>query len=59
MWNLSKDDNRIAAIDDTGRELTYSELADLANTLKPNANRKLCFNLCRNHLGSLAGYFHA
>ena len=56
MWNLSKDDNRIAAIDDTGRELTYSELAELASALKANANRKLCFNLCRNHLGSLAGY---
>lgn len=56
MWNLSKDDNRIAAIDDTGRELTYGELYELADTLKVNANRKLCFNLCRNHLGSLAGY---
>lgn len=56
MWDLFDKGNKLAAIDDNGDTLLYSELAELSVTLKNVANRKLCFNLCKNTLGSLAGY---
>ena len=56
MWDLLEKGNRTAAIDDGGRVLTYKELEELACELKSIAHRKLCFNLCKNELGSLAGY---
>lgn len=56
MWDLVDKGNRVAAIDDNGSTLLYSEIAELSETLKKVASRKLCFNLCKNTLGSLAGY---
>ena len=56
MWNLLDKGSRVAAIDDKGDKLLYNDLAELAEGFKGVACRKLCFNLCRNELGSLAGY---
>lgn len=56
MWDLFDKGNKLAAIDDNGDTLLYSDLAELSVTLKNVAHRKLCFNLCKNTLGSLAGY---
>lgn len=54
---FSKYGNRVAALSDDGRRITYAELADfsaeLGKAVKP---RKLVFNFCRNVIGSMCGY---
>ncbi|MGN0521056.1 MAG: hypothetical protein ACI4IQ_00315, partial [Eubacterium sp.] len=49
--------DRIAAIQDNGDKITYSqiiEFADEINKLMPK--RSLVFSLCRNVIGSMCGY---
>ena len=56
MWDFKLGDSRIAALDDSGKKLTYGELAEITASLQKSAYRKLSFNMCSNSLGSLAGY---
>ena len=56
MWRFKDFANSAAAEDEFGNVLTYSQLADLQKTFEEKVGRALAFNLCRNSLGSLAGY---
>lgn len=56
MWNFNEYGNSVAAIDDKGSCLTYSELAKSSDEFKKVCGRTLAFNLCENSIGSLVGY---
>jgi len=56
MWNFEKFAKSVAAIDEDGRCVFYLELLDLQHKFENKIGRALVFNLCRNSLGSLAGY---
>lgn len=57
MWKFEDAVNKIAAIEDTGRELTYGQLAAEGQRLTDQiGERCLVFCLCQNDLGSLVGY---
>lgn len=56
MWKFNLYKEKIAALDDAGNTISYSELATLEKEFADVAKRKLCFNLCHNSIGSLAGY---
>lgn len=56
MWKFNKYIGKIAALDDAGNTISYEELAILEKKFWKVANRKLCFNLCHNSIGSFAGY---
>lgn len=52
-----KERTRIAAIDDSGRSVTYGELCDFSQAFAGNLSpRSLIFILSENCIGSLAGY---
>lgn len=52
-----KERGRIAAVDDSGRSVTYGELCDFANDFaKQLPQRSLIFILSENRIGSLLGY---
>lgn len=47
----------VAAIDDSGEQLTYGELVEFCNLLTASLpKRELVFCLCENKVGSLAGF---
>lgn len=55
--DLKKFKNRIAAIDDSGRMITYSELDMICYKLQHMINsRSLVMSFCENSVGSLIGY---
>lgn len=56
MWKFKEFSDSVAAEDERGNTLTYSQIADLQNIFEEEVGRALVFNLCRNSLGSLAGY---
>lgn len=57
MWDLDRFERNTALLDDQGRRLTYGESARLGEDLAAAAGRRcLVFCLCRNELGSMAGY---
>lgn len=52
-----KDPKRIAAVEDTGKQITYGELCDLSNEIvEAIPERSIIFCLCENTIGALAGY---
>ena len=52
-----KERQRIAAIDDSGRSITYGDICDFANEFaKHLPQRSLIFLLAENRIGSLLGY---
>ena len=54
--DLKKVDS-IAAVDDTGNEITYGELSKFTTEFYESINKRaLIFILSENHIGSLAGY---
>lgn len=59
MDTLKKSDlaDRIAAIDDKGDKISYSELADVWKDISSIIpRRKLVFSICSNTIGSMVGY---
>jgi len=57
MWKFDSRPNSIAAIDDSGTELTYEQLAAEGQRLAGQVGERcLVFCLCQNDLGSLLGY---
>ncbi|HEV1285405.1 MAG TPA: AMP-binding protein [Bryobacteraceae bacterium] len=57
MWSFSSYPERVAAVCDSGGEITYGELDSFADTIRDAVPpRRLVFCLCSNTLGSLAGY---
>ncbi len=57
MWNLQKYKNNIAIITEENKKITYNELDLYCTNLTKNIKKRcLVFNLCRNEIGSLAGY---
>lgn len=56
MWKFNEYSNRIAAIDDEGSKISYSELDQISEKFKEICQHKLVFNFCKNSIGSLAGY---
>ena len=56
MWRFKDYKNNIAALDDLGNRITYEELACLEEQFANICGRKICFILCHNSIGSLAGY---
>ena len=57
MFDLNKFENNTAVITDCGEQLTYAELASVANEFAAAVPQKgLLFCLCENHIGSLVGY---
>lgn len=52
-----KDRSRIAAVDDSGRSVTYGEICDFAKVFAEKlSGRSLIFILSENKIGSLLGY---
>ena len=50
--------DNIAIISDEGENISYAKLDDLSKYLKDKIpTRSLVFNLCKNTLGSLVGYY--
>ena len=50
-------ENRIAAIDDSGKSFSYHDLFDESDKLFSHIQKRcLVFNLCNNSIGSLLGY---
>lgn len=57
MWNLQKYDKHVAMIDDKGTEVTYRELAEMQQRMMDAiGKRTLVVSLCKNSIGSVAGY---
>lgn len=56
MWRFDKFTDNLAAIDDKGNCITYGQLEKLSNEFNSICTRKLCFNICQNSIGSMAGY---
>lgn len=57
MWHFNHDKNNLAAITETGEQITYAELNAFSEAMRSKINeRALVFSLCENTIGSLAGY---
>jgi acyl-coenzyme A synthetase/AMP-(fatty) acid ligase len=57
VWSFETHPERVAAIDDTGAQITHGQLAELAGAVRGVVpGRQLIFCLCSTTLGSLAGY---
>lgn len=56
MWKFKEFGGRIAAKDDKGNTITYSNLAELEELFRREAGRKLVFCVTRNCIEALAGY---
>lgn len=57
IWNLKQYEDRIALKDQTGRCMSYQELADCGDILIDQMDgRCLVFSLCTNTIGSVLGY---
>lgn len=56
MWKFKEFGGRIAAKDDKGNTITYSDLAELEELFRREAGRKLVFCVTRNCIEALAGY---
>jgi long-chain acyl-CoA synthetase len=57
MWNFKQYDKRIAAISDSGKQITYNQLENACCDLKEQiGGRCLVFSLCTNSIGSIIGY---
>lgn len=57
MWDLQKYSDRPAMIDDNGVQVSYSDLSAVQHKLADKINRRtLVVSLCRNSVGSVAGY---
>lgn len=55
--DLSKFAQNVALIDECGNEITYCELAQMADEMNAYIEpRKIVFSLCKNNLSSIAGY---
>ena len=57
IWNLTQFSDRIALLDELGRQVSYGELETESRKVAMTAgSRKLVFSLCRNEIGSIVGY---
>ena len=57
MWKLDKFKNNTAVITESGEKITYGELDAHCHALTDRIGKRcLVFNLCKNEIGSLAGY---
>lgn len=57
MFELEKYENRIAAITDDQKQITYNEILDFSGKIsKLIMPRTIVFSICKNSIGSLAGY---
>lgn len=56
MWRFNRYQGSVAALDDMGNRILYSDLYGFAQELSHLCPRTLSFNLCSNSIGSLAGY---
>ena len=57
MWELEKYDGRTAIIDDKGVQATYHDLEAVQQKMAAVIGRRtLVISLCRNSIGSVAGY---
>lgn len=57
MWDLQKYDEHVAIIDDKGVQVTYGDLAEVQQRIADKIGRRtLVVSLCRNSVGSVAGY---
>ena len=57
VWDLESFSGKTALVDDLGRSVTYDELTVESNRIaKAVGRRTLVFCLCRNEIGSIAGY---
>lgn len=57
MWDLKQYADNLAIVDEFGKSLTYKELSEIGDDIA-NAvgKRTLVVSLCRNTIGSVAGY---
>ena len=52
-----KDSNKLAALEDNNRQITYGQLSDVAYDIEKSiGSRNLVFIMCHNSIASLAGY---
>lgn len=56
MWDLEKYSGNMAVIDDMGHKVTYGDIAKIQEEVKAAVDRCLVVSLCRNTIGSVAGY---
>ncbi len=57
MWDLERYDDRMAIIDDKGVQVTYHDMAAVQQRIADVVTRRtLVVSLCRNSVGSVAGY---
>ena len=57
MWRLSEFGENVAVVEESGHEISYSELSSLSEKLRGYfESRCLVFNFCSNTLGCLLGY---
>lgn len=57
IWELGKNEEKTALIDEFGNQMNYRALNDEANSLaKKIGHRCLVFSLCKNEIGSVIGY---
>ena len=56
MWKFNEYAESVAAIDDSGNIIYYKELSRLEKKFSECAARKLVFSVCKNSIGSFAGY---
>lgn len=57
MWDLERYDDRMAIIDDKGVQVTYHDMAAMQQRIADVViGRTLVVSLCRNSVGSVAGY---
>lgn len=57
MWDLERYDHHVAMIDDKGVHVTYHDIAVLQQRIADAIGRRtLIVSLCRNSIGSVAGY---
>lgn len=57
MWDLERYDQHVAMIDDKGMHVTYHDIAAVQQRIADAVGgRALVVSLCRNSIGSVAGY---
>lgn len=58
VWNLADHAENIAVIDEQGEKYTYAQLSSISGEIANHVQggRCLVFCMCRNEIGSLAGY---
>ena len=57
MWNLKKFESNTAMVEDSGRTMTYRELAEESARIGAHLKkRSLAFLFCENRIDSVAGY---